>query len=214
MPREGLLSFFAGDLENASDPGGTVLYSQGPVHPVALPDGAEFLDDEEEPFEPRGVCWTPRLSLPPYGSQGFDVLDLSDDEQDRLYEASAELLGPAGDASFVGAHPRSPQEDVLGTLTFQRHGYVDPRYWARGRLSRKAEEGGQWPQRLEAHDWWTSHSGQVATELHDWICLLDLDSHSDCGMCWWDAGNLLFLISRDDLLAGRFEEVRITLITS
>ncbi len=54
----------------------------------------------------------------------------------------------------------------------------------------------------------------MATELHGWICLLDLDSHSDCEMCWWDAGNLLFLISRDDLAEGRFEEVRIILISS
>ncbi len=214
LPREGLLSFFAGDLEIASDPGGTVLYSRGPVRTVAVPDDAEFLDEDEELFDARGARWTPCLSLPPYGSQALDVLGFSDDEQDRYYEASSELFDSQGDASYVGAHPRSPQEDVLGTLTFQRHGHEDPRFWSRGRLRRKAEEGGSWPRRLKAHEWWTSHQEQVATELHDWVCLLDLDSHFDCGMCWWDAGNLLFLISRDDLAKGRFDEVRITLITS
>ncbi len=214
LPREGLLSFFSGDLGSASDPGGKVLYSRGPVRTVAVPDGAEFLDDDEGLFDARGARWAPCLSLPAYDSQALDVLDLSDDEQDQHYDASSELLGSKGEASFVGAHPRSPQEDILATLTFQRHGHEDPRLWSRGQLRRKAEEGGRWPRRLEAHDWWMAHQEQVATELHDWVCLLDLDSHFDCGMCWWDAGNLLFLISRDDLAEGRFEKVRITLITS
>lgn len=41
----------------------------------------------------------------------------------------------------------------------------------------------------------------------DWVVLLKVDSDNNCGFCFWDAGELFFVIHKSDLAKGDFSKV-------
>jgi uncharacterized protein YwqG len=51
-------------------------------------------------------------------------------------------------------------------------------------------------------------------EIANWQQLLEVASHRQCGMCWWDAGRLLFLIDTRDLEARNFTRTYACIQTS
>ena len=55
--------------------------------------------------------------------------------------------------------------------------------------------------------------GRFTLLLH-WQLLLEVGSHDRCGMCWWDAGRLQFLIDSRHLAAGDFSRTYACVQTS
>lgn len=52
---------------------------------------------------------------------------------------------------------------------------------------------------------------QAASKLkgnpEDWIVLLKVASNNNCGFCFWDAGELVFLIHKSDLAKKDFSNI-------
>lgn len=217
LPDHGVLSFFAGDNATASDPGGLVCHYTGPLHRApAPPEGTVFLDEEGEVLPERAVTFGSALRLPPYGSDAFDALALGQDETDAYLTVVNRLdgTGAGREVSFLGGYPDDSGHDMISDLVFAAHGRTDERLTPPGELRRKAPGSTTWARRLADWEWWHQHRDQIDAEIGSWTTLLVCDSHSDAGMCWWDAGTLNFLIRHTDLAGGRFDAARVVLSTS
>jgi hypothetical protein len=59
-----------------------------------------------------------------------------------------------------------------------------------------------------------AHQQTLDAEMTRWQLLLELDSHFDIGMCWWDAGKVQFMISGDELAHLNFDNTYAEILTS
>jgi uncharacterized protein YwqG len=62
--------------------------------------------------------------------------------------------------------------------------------------------------------WYLANKDAIDAESRELVLLLDLASDFNIGMCWWDAGNLQFVISKDDLAALSFSRTYACVLTS
>lgn len=224
LPEAGLLSFFHGDLITADAPGGQVLYHPVvPPHRASLPSGALWTDPNiERPYDESPVRFALQPTIPIYGSHGYDALvdGWSQDETDA-HEVLDELLERS--PTRLGGHAYSLDRDYCTELAFERFGRRNVRrkssLGVQDALARHAAGVPGWsskqaPAEAADHAWLLEHDDEVEMEAWEWICLLQVDSHMELGMCFWDAGVLMYFVRRDDLAARRFDRVVVKLCSS
>jgi uncharacterized protein YwqG len=199
LPASGILSFFY-DLERqpwAYDPadlnGFRVVYT---------PPNEQLTSwrppNEDDVLPECAIQWFAMQTLPHFGSRAFDRFSesaqLSDEEReayDQMVRDMEQAYRP--ETSSSNHHLLGHSDNVQGDMQLEAQlvtnglycgnptGYRDPR--------RKTLEAG----------------------ADDWMLLLQLDSDDSVGFMWGDIGMLYYWIRRDDLEAGCFDKVWMTM---
>jgi hypothetical protein len=146
-----------------------------------------------EPFTPCRVVARRAISLPQYGSEPYQSFDLEGEGED---EDVSDAYSTLEDELETGGPYAAQASKLLGyPAEFSTHPSMDA-YVFRHRLRRDRRYG------------------KVAPESREWVLLLELASHREAGMLWWDAGRLHFMIRRDDLARRRFDNTYAGISTS
>lgn len=188
LPRQGILYFFHGYAQPASDIRNRVLYFDGPsgvLRTAELPDIHDF-DEEEDlvAYKPYRILMKPFTSIPQYFSALYRTMHTvfydhaASDEADfdeNYFALEDELNASKG---FDPNH----LSQMLGFPIMKSS--LEPEYKAQ-----KAREG----------KYLMSPEEPDGEEVKKWLLLFELGSHTDAGMCWWDAGYFQYLIHQDDL---------------
>ena len=150
----------------------------------------------EYPLDEHVLSFSQSRTLPHYGSQSYDEFEqlasLDEDEADRYFDflsAYESQFYKPGACHHLFGYSSNVQGDMQleaqlvtnGLYCGDATGYEDPR----------AEE--------------------LRAGASDWILLLQLDSDRDADLMWGDAGYLYYWIRAEDLAAGRFDRVWMSL---
>jgi hypothetical protein len=226
LPAAGMLYFILGIDEPASNIDHEVLFWDGPADRLSRaeePDESAFLNEDCTVFRPAGVRFVPAVSLPSF------FRDPSLDEfSDRLEELRQKLGGPSSPRkpSQLLGHPLAVAGDPLAEAYVAVHGHPNLIYAmhrtveAAERDLAEAEAGGdasraEWLRRQrDSLAWFHGSREHHRREVGHWQLLLEVASHRQCGMCWWDAGRLRFLIDSRDLASRHFRRTYACVQTS
>jgi len=201
LPREGRLFFFIGLDEPASDVEHKVLYSPPDAPPprrLPKPDRNLLANEGYGDLKPCAVTVQRAISLPSYGSAAFRELGLEDEppedgkteEEDatfRYFDVQGELLSGSQMLGYPDHIGGSPPKDAF-MIRSGRSPYD--------------------------YEWMKKHKETVAAGAAKWILLLQLESHRNVGLCFWDAGTFHVLIREDDLKTGNFSRTYAGICTS
>ena len=183
LPARGLLSFFLGIDEPATDVGNHIfLFEDDTLQTAIVPDEDEFADDAYLDLPARGLKFSLRADVPHWATDDWEVLaqEMESEEQDAfndLAHRSANVIGQLlGQVSGIGHDPRG---DALIVRELNADWLYD--YQKRRELDFSAQT--------------------------NWQNLLSLDSIMELDFTIWDAGFLNFLIHRDDLAKRDFARV-------
>ena len=200
LPRKGILYFF---LEDEEEFGCKVMY-----HPnTAELQSAQHLDAEKlnifdtaEPYTPFKVECSSFVALPSFYSDEYwykrvDAPELAnlEDYEHPDYEAFTEKLR------------ENLRKDLGKKGRFQEWNntyYPDSQHSINDYVFTQHES----PQEQAA----LKYKGNP----EDWVVLLKVYSDSNCGFCFWDAGELFFVIHKSDLAKGDFSKVFASIETS
>ncbi len=216
LPESGMLFFFLGIDEPASNIAHDVLFASEPGPPLARPaqpDPSAFLNQECTGFQPVGVRFVPAVSLPDFS---FDRC--LDGFGDRLEELRERLESPSDpwERSQLLGYPLGIMSDPQAAAYVAVNGHANILYAMHrtpADLDRElaaAEAKGdtglvEYLQRQkQSLLWFHGARERHRQEIGHWQLLLEVASHEQCGMCWWDAGRLQFLIDTRDLQARNF----------
>jgi hypothetical protein len=226
-----MLYFFLGIDEPASNIAHEVYFWDGPPDQLARPDEPDesaFLNEDCTVFRPSGVRFVPAVSLPepreffdhPVPGPGeVPAVGLTpDDFSDRLEELRDRLEAPSAPSrrSQLLGYPLVVSGDPLAEAYVAVHGHANiiydlhrtPDDAGRDLATAEAEGNGErvaWHRRRqESLAWFHVGLAHHRREIGHWQLLLEVASHRECRMCWWDAGRLQFLIDTRDLAAGDF----------
>jgi hypothetical protein len=205
-----MLYFFLGTDEPASNIDHEVVFWDGAARDLARadePDESAFLNEERTLFTPAAVRFMPSVSLPSFSD---------DPSLDEFYDQLAELRGrlesPSSSSQLLG-HPLAISGNPLAEAYVATQGHADIIYAMHRTLEEAdrdlaaAEREGdddrveRLRQQRDSLAWFHGAHEHHLGEIANWQLLLEVASHPQCGMCWWDAGRLLFLIDTRDLEA-------------
>jgi hypothetical protein len=226
LPERGMMYFFLGVDEPASNIVHEVLFWDGPDGQLSRqeePDESAFLNEDCTVFWPAGVRFVPAVSLPSFFRDSS--LDEFSDQLEELRQRQAALLSPRTASQLLG-HPLAIAGDPLAEAYVAAHGHPDIIYrmhWkvedAERDLAAALAEGDA--QRFEylrrqrdSLAWFHRSREHHRREIGHWQLLLEVASHREGGMCWWDAGRLQFLIDSRDLAARYFSRTYACIQTS
>lgn len=208
LPAKGLLSFFVGPDEPASDVVHRVVYSPGGLlHPLRLPANASAWGDPSE-WGAAPLSFRPAISLPP-----ADKLIDTESQWADFHALARELLPT--ETRMLG-HPEQLNSDPALDAYLCRTGHADILYDPYKRPAELEREiAAAWAdcdedraERLEAQrasrSWFHADVSAHESASRIWRVLLQVGSHRHLDMTWWDAGVLTFLIDERDLARGDF----------
>jgi len=188
LPTVGLLSFFYDQEQQAwgfdpEDRGSwSVQYEADRESLVRTPARAGLT----QVFPSRVLTFRPKVTIPPWDSEDFRSVGLSQEESDAYFDALDEIdeyTDESGEHQVFG-HPIQIQGDMSLECQLVANGiYCGD---SSGYNSEKAK--------LLKSGW------------KEWQLLLQLDSDDSVEMMWGDLGTLYFWIREADLRAGRFGE--------
>ncbi|MDA7415849.1 DUF1963 domain-containing protein [Xenophilus arseniciresistens] len=188
LPRSGHLYFFGEGQEHGD--GVRVLHLDAPadaLRPYAWPEGAEFVDgsDVADAYTGFEVRVDATVSVPSLYSA-----------RERLGGKDAVLLRIEDDEKLQKAY-WALEEELTGNADRQRGAHT---------MNAEVFTQHENPQEQASRE-----RGGLPEE---WINLLMLDSDSNPGFCFWDAGTLTFSIHEKDLALGDFSRVHWSLESS
>lgn len=192
-------------------------------------------------YNPFELTIQSSVSLPGYGSRQYDSLaqnETLDVFSDKYFALDEELKVPRqsrriGQHQVLG-HCSCIDMDADVMASFSRFG-LDPDLFRYDEANLKelileldgeaksAPPGGfrhdeyLLKERKKQLETWTNKREQILLarrEVDSWVTLLDLDSDLNAGMCFWDAGRIHFMISRQDLTKMRLDRTYSGLISS
>ena len=226
VPEKGVLYFFLGIDEPASDIAHEVLFWDGPGGPLSRssePDESAFLNKDCTVFRPAGLRFVPAVSLP--SSFRDPSLDGFSDRLEELRRRLGNPSSPRKPSQLLG-HPLVIAGNPLAEAYVATHGHANIIYRmhrtvgdAERDLSAAEAEGDAkrvaWLRRQrDSLAWFHGSREHHRREIAHWELLLEVASHRQCGMCWWDAGRLQFLVNSRDLAAGDFSRTYACIQTS
>jgi uncharacterized protein YwqG len=101
------------------------------------------------------------------------------------HSAEDAYLASEGRPELINHTHMKPAEAEQGAKNYEAQNYsVGAEYWFK--IARSLE-------------WFQNDADHHKAEKSQWHLLLEVDSHSQCNMNWWDAGRLQFLVDRRDL---------------
>lgn len=202
LPPSGLLSFFIGDDEPASDVVHRVLYtSRNDLRRAGWPSSLE-------PGDAAALSFHPAISLPP-AEKLVDV----EAQWETVHALVQELL--PSETRLLG-HPEQIGSDPAVDAYLCRSGRKDILYSHHKTLAEIDREiANAWgdgddvrAQRLEQEresiGWFRTDRPRHEAAIGRWRVLFQIGSHPRLDMMWWDSGLLTFLIDTDALAARDF----------
>jgi uncharacterized protein YwqG len=234
LPRSGWLYFFLVEGESADELTHKVIHFPGhitslkKVEPPAPQAPIESVWNESEQYVPYRMDARQVISIPP-SMVGFVKKDevVDDLEADNYYALVEDLHGQpisrTGASQLLGWH-----EDIGDNPTqkavFRKHNLWNIRYaYSLQSIENKlndAVHSNNTPladiYKKEKADFerYLANKESLDAEMSEWKLLLELDSHYDIGMCWWDAGKVQFMIHDDDLANLIFDNTFAQILTS
>lgn len=197
LPNSGRLLFFYDvvDMPFGDDPGDEngwkVLYITEPADRLRRTPGEKEDDGDSDCFNACQVTFAREMSYPSAGSAELSTLGLSDVQEEKLFDLGRNEDETPGDNPVhrMLGHARFIQGDTRRdcSLLYHRIFEKDMKY-----LSEEDLE-------------------PFLSDLDQWDLLLQLESDNEMCTCWYDCGTLYFWIHRNDLLAARFDRVRMFL---
>lgn len=206
LPDMGLLSFFIGGTNDRPHFYHRVLFFDGesqPLQKAIQPDLESFQEATEwATYKPYRVKMQTGISLPNYNAKEWQTFSQLMHEvdangwhwEDRYFEMESALS--------VFGQKRRDTSQLLGFA--ESFGDYPSGYYAQLDREEKWKLGMPIPTTTQP----------IQEEVAKWHLVLQLDSHFDAGMCWWDAGMLQYVIHDDDLKVREFRRTFCTLITS
>jgi uncharacterized protein YwqG len=189
LPSEGILYFFHGRDEPAFNIYHRILHYSGipeVLQKAQQPDEHHFIEIDNVFYEPYLLEMRLVISTPDVGSDDWDEIksyypeDKRGDWVDRYFALQMDELDKF-ELNWKGVSQVLGYPDQYSTV-------------ADVYLAQKFRDGRDFYDRYEPN----------ADEIKKWILLLQLASHHDSEMMWWDAGLLQFLIHADDLKKNDF----------
>jgi uncharacterized protein YwqG len=226
LPERGLLSFFLGIDEPASNIGHEVLYHDGTGGELSRspePDEDAFLNEDSPFFRPIGVRFLPAVSVPSFFRDSS--LDEFADQLEELRQRLGSPSSPRKSSQLLG-HPLAISGDPLAEAYVAVQGHADIIYALHRTpedverdLAAAREKGDadrvEWlQQQKESLAWFHGARQYHQEEIGHWQLLLEVASHRECGMLWWDAGRLQFHIDSRDPEARDFSRTYACIQTS
>ncbi|PED06970.1 YwqG family protein [Bacillus pseudomycoides] len=220
LPQEGILYFFLGLDEPAYDVDHKVFYYNGDgieLQKTFPPEGKEEIDFENRGFISHQISFRETVHIPSESEleeilfeDYEDVCEILCYHTDRIWGNSDTYAGdPRKDAYFCRNgladllfHSHMKEEELLKKID-----KVD----AEGRKEYvKTLKTCVLPQLREYN------ANQVVHKkgIENWHSLFKIGSMDEVGMCWWDAGNLEFLIDKNDLKNKNFSNIYAHIFTS
>jgi hypothetical protein len=189
LPRSGLLLFFI-ENQDGPEPKARAILHEGDVASLRRsrpPDDAPF----DDPYVPDG-------GYRPYTAKATRGLSLPD-----AFSGSIDILPPPAIAAFSAIRA----DDGLGDEYARLQETVCPGSYVSAAGGRDAIHriGGYVFTQLESPEQRAAAAAGGAPR--DWRCLLCLGYDNNTGFCFWDAGDLYFMIRKDDLSERRFERI-------
>lgn len=184
LPRTGRLYFFGEGQEHGD--GVLVVHSDAPtVQPYRWPADAEFTDDQDGPYAGFRVRADATVSVP----------DLY--RAHTVYPDDPVLLGIEADDDLQKKAYWALQEELTGNTDRRSGAHTLNAY--------------VFTQNDTPQDQASRAQGGLPEE---WITLLTLDSDTNPGFCFWDAGTFTVCIHEKDLAVGDFSRVQWSLESS
>ncbi|MCI0701163.1 MAG: DUF1963 domain-containing protein [Planctomycetia bacterium] len=228
LPTSGMLYFFVGDDEPATDVHSRWMYHPGPASRLPaerVPPPEEQANEyyaELTPFrlEPRLT-----VSLPDIACEGYPDIeelcetDKDDDPGDRYLELTDDITG--GDSSVIGrlfGHPQAissdPRKEAYLVRSGRKHMIYSSHLTPEAAQKRIDDAWGNNPlgaqtllDQMPDILWLHEHRDEVEAAVSKWRSLLTLHSSRAVGLTIWDAGFFGNLIDTDDLAKLDFSRV-------
>lgn len=196
LPSTGILYFFMGDMQQASNIAHKVVYVADKTGLQRTPPPGVTILEKEERFTGYRLESAASIMPPNYAYVDYD--QLSEDEMDALDDLCMHLTEGAGRIGGYadGQHDDHNIEAAMYLEAGQPYDYFPKN--ARNTLL-KHFKGDQ--QAVEA-------------AIDDMTLLLQIDSDSKVGFCWWDAGCIQFMMSKKALRAHAFNRTYLSLYSS
>lgn len=201
LPPQGMLYFFY-DIERqpwgfdpAEKDSWRVMYYDGDPAVLKQADLPSDLD-EEVVFDEFAVKLKKEWTIPPFDSMEMEELEFSEDELDGYYD----LI----DKSELEFEEESEEESRLGRML----GYPDQ---IQGNMQVECELVDRGYNLAEEIDVSKLDVHEIEETAHRWVLLMQIESCGLTEMMWGDEGRVYFWIKKEDLVALRFDQVRLIL---
>lgn len=201
LPEKGMLYFFVGVDEPAYNIEHRVLYAKEEelltAHRRSTPEETAL----EEEFNGYQLAARSSLEAPNYAYVDYDVIEDEEHEYEDYEDLLLSMNGEHDDVAVMFGYPTGQHDDdfheaALTILTGKNYEYSKDK-------ALKAIAG---------H--FDGDETRAQQEIDDTLMLLEIETDSEIGFCWWDAGVLHFFIRKDDLLAGNFDRTYCALYSS
>ncbi|MDM5153188.1 YwqG family protein [Bacillus sp. DX1.1] len=220
LPQEGILYFFLGLDEPAYDVDHKIFYYNGDFNDLQKtlpPEGKEEIDFENRDFISHQISFIAKVHIPSESELEEILLEDYEDVYEILCYHTDRLWGNSD--TYAG----DPKEDAyfcrngLENLLF--HSYMKEEDLLK-KIDKVVAEGKKeyaktlgtcvLPQLRE----YNSNKEMHKKGIENWHSLLKIGSIDEVGMCWWDAGDLEFLIDTNDLKNKNFSNTYAHICTS
>lgn len=200
LPKEGILYFFLGIDEPSYDIEHKVFYYNGDITKLEKtmpPKGKEEVCFDEREFISCKVSFNPQISIK-IDSEASEKIFQDYIEIYEILCCSSDTIWGQADAKRDAYFYRNE----LGSLMFNHYKSIEE---LMKEIEEKRTDGNEeYAQILEGEVLPKLIHYNKNKELHEkgieeWHSLLKLSSLDEVGMCWWDAGDLEFLINKTDL---------------
>ncbi|MEK3785266.1 YwqG family protein [Paenibacillus sp. FSL K6-1230] len=201
LPAKGMLYFFVGVDEPAYNIEHRVLYAKEEELPTARRRSTPEETALEEEFNGYQLAARPSLEAPNYAYVDYDVIEDEEHEYEDYEDLLLSMNGEEDDVAVMFGYPTGQHDDdfheaALTILTGKNYEYSKDK-------ALKAIAG---------H--FDGDETRAQQEIDNTLMLLEIETDSEIGFCWWDAGVLHFFIRKEDLLAGNFERTYCALYSS
>ncbi|WP_025676839.1 YwqG family protein [Paenibacillus massiliensis] len=201
LPAKGMLYFFVGVDEPAYNIEHRVLYAKEEELPTARRRSTPEETALEEEFNGYQLAARPSLEAPNYAYVDYDVIEDEEHEYEDYEDLLLSMNMRYDDVAVMFGYPMGQHDDdfheaALTILTGKNYEYSKDK-------ALKAIAG---------H--FDGDETRAQQEIDDTLMLLEIETDSEIGFCWWDAGVLHFFIRKEDLLAGNFDRTYCALYSS
>ncbi len=207
LPKTGMLLFFLGVDEPAYNIEHKVLFLNETEIAAAVRRESPEETALEDTFEGYAIQARPSLEPPNYAYADYELIEDTDDE-DVTFDEYEDFLNAIQE-------PEQGEYDVFQMFGYPAGQHDDAEYEAALMLLAGKEYDYKMANALK-HIIAAVGGDQAKAEqeIADTLLLLELESDSDVGFCWWDAGALQFFIRKEDLLSERFDRTYCSLYSS